>query len=85
MVSPGVSRGTKKLDVPCCMPTCNFVTYALIDGGQVTPITRVLDVESHLDYISNRTLPSLNDQRQRTRILRSRRDRNVRTEFEGCD
>ena len=60
------TRGMFTLDdfvpVPCCMPTCNFVTYALIDGGQVTPITRVLDVESHLDYISNRTLPSLNDQ-----------------------
>ena len=48
--------------VPCCMPTCNFVTYALLDGDAVTPITRVLEVDSYLDYITNRTLPSLNDE-----------------------
>jgi 7,8-dihydro-6-hydroxymethylpterin dimethyltransferase len=48
--------------VPCCMPTCNFVTYALIDGDHVTPITRVLEVDSYLDYIKNRTLPSLSDE-----------------------
>lgn len=48
--------------VPCCMPTCNFVTYALLDGDQVTPITRLLDVESYLDYIKNRTLPGLSDE-----------------------
>lgn len=52
--------------VPCCMPTCNFVTYALLDGDVVTPITRVLDVDGYLDYIKNRTLPSLNDELLRT-------------------
>jgi 7,8-dihydro-6-hydroxymethylpterin dimethyltransferase len=47
--------------VPCCMPTCNFVTYALIDDDEVTPITRMIDVESALDYLKNRTLPALSD------------------------
>jgi 7,8-dihydro-6-hydroxymethylpterin dimethyltransferase len=60
------TSGKFKLDdfvpVPCCMPTCNFVTYALLDGDTVTPIPRVLEVDSYLDYISNRTLPSLNDE-----------------------
>ncbi len=42
--------------VPCCMPTCNFVTYALLSGDVVTPITRLVDVEGHLDYLTNRTL-----------------------------
>ena len=42
--------------VPCCMPTCNFVTYALLSGDEVTPITRLVDVEGHLDYLKNRTL-----------------------------
>jgi uncharacterized radical SAM superfamily Fe-S cluster-containing enzyme len=42
--------------VPCCMPTCNFVTYALLDGDCVTPITRLVDVQGHLDYLTNRTL-----------------------------
>jgi uncharacterized radical SAM superfamily Fe-S cluster-containing enzyme len=60
------TRGVFKLSdfvpVPCCMPTCNFVTYALIDGDEVTPITRLVDVESALDYLKNRTLPALSDE-----------------------
>jgi uncharacterized radical SAM superfamily Fe-S cluster-containing enzyme len=44
------------------MPTCNFVTYAMIDGDTVTPITRILDISSYLNYIKNRTLPALNDE-----------------------
>jgi len=42
--------------VPCCMPTCNFVTYALLGEDTVTPITRLVDVQGHLDYLRNRTL-----------------------------
>ncbi len=60
------SRGLIRLDdfvpVPCCMPTCNFVTYAMIDGDAVTPITRVLDISTYLDTIRNRTMPALNDE-----------------------
>jgi len=52
--------------VPCCMPTCNFVTYAMIDGDTVTPIPRVLDIEFYLNYIKNRTMPALNDDLLRT-------------------
>lgn len=58
----GKFKLTDFVPVPCCMPTCNFVTYALLDGDQVTPITRLLDVESYLDYIKNRTLPGLSDE-----------------------
>lgn len=47
--------------VPCCMPTCNFVTYAMLDGDSVTPITRVLGIDQYLDYIKNRTMPRLSD------------------------
>lgn len=64
------TSGKFKLDdfvpVPCCMPTCNFVTYALLEGETVTPIPRVVDVDHYLDYISNRTLPSLDDELLRT-------------------
>jgi hypothetical protein len=60
------TNGLLRLDdfvpVPCCMPTCNFVTYAMIDGDTVTPITRILDISSYLNYIKNRTLPALNDE-----------------------
>jgi hypothetical protein len=59
------TQGLIKLDdfvpVPCCMPTCNFVTYAMIEGDTVTPITRILDISYYLNYIKNRTLPALND------------------------
>jgi uncharacterized radical SAM superfamily Fe-S cluster-containing enzyme len=59
------TSGLIKLDdfvpVPCCMPTCNFVTYVLLDGDSVTPITRMLAIDQYLDYIKNRTLPGLAD------------------------
>ena len=43
--------------VPCCFPTCRSVTYLLVEGETVLPIPRVLDVEEHLDYVTNRVLP----------------------------
>ncbi len=45
------------IPVPCCFPTCNSVTYAFIDGENVTPLSRVVNVYDYLDYISNRVLP----------------------------
>ena len=43
--------------VPCCFPTCRSVTYLLVEGETVIPIPRVLHVEDHLDYVTNRVLP----------------------------
>ena len=64
------TRGLFKLSdfspVPCCMPTCSFVTYALLDGDAVLPITRFLAVEQYLDYLKNRTMPGINDEILRT-------------------
>jgi uncharacterized radical SAM superfamily Fe-S cluster-containing enzyme len=48
--------------VPCCFPTCSSVTYAYVDGDRVTPLPRVLDVQRHLDYIANRTVPDLSSE-----------------------
>ena len=45
--------------VPCCFPTCNSVTYAFIDGDQVTPLPRIVNVHDYLDYITNRVMPDL--------------------------
>ncbi|GHO86227.1 radical SAM protein [Dictyobacter formicarum] len=42
--------------VPCCFPTCNSVTYVLKDGDTILPLTRVLNVEDYLDYITNRAV-----------------------------
>ncbi len=47
--------------VPCCFPTCNSVTYALLDGEHVLPLPRVLNVDDYLDYITNRAAPDLGD------------------------
>ncbi|HNP88853.1 MAG TPA: radical SAM protein [Kouleothrix sp.] len=58
----GLLRQKDFAPVPCCMPTCNFVTYALLDGDAVTPITRLLAIDQYLDYLKNRTLPGLSDE-----------------------
>ncbi|MEX2586679.1 MAG: radical SAM protein [Actinomycetota bacterium] len=43
--------------VPCCFPACRSITYAIVDGEQVIPVTRLLDVEEHIDYLTNRVMP----------------------------
>ena len=50
--------------VPCCFPTCNSVTYAYVESSTVLPLTRILDVEDYLDYITNRVLPDINTEVQ---------------------
>jgi len=45
--------------VPCPHPTCSACTYAFIDGDQVTPIPRILNVDDYLDFIANRSLPDI--------------------------
>jgi len=45
--------------IPCCFPTCNSVTYAYVDGEQIVPVPRLIDVDDYLDYITNRVLPDL--------------------------
>ncbi|MFQ5611519.1 MAG: radical SAM protein [Anaerolineae bacterium] len=62
----GLFRLSDFVPVPCCMPTCNFVTYALLDGDAVTPLTRILAIDQYLDYLKNRTMPGLNDDLLRT-------------------
>jgi len=43
--------------VPCCFPTCRSITYLLVDGDTVVPIPRLIDLEEHLDYVTNRVMP----------------------------
>jgi hypothetical protein len=45
--------------VPCCSPTCRSMCYALVDGDGFIPFARLVDVEDHLDYLSNRVIPEL--------------------------
>jgi hypothetical protein len=48
--------------VPCCFPTCNSVTYAYVEGGDVLPLPRILKVDDYLDYITNRAIISISDE-----------------------
>jgi hypothetical protein len=62
--SAGVFRQSDFVPVPCCFPTCNAVTYAFIDGEQITPLSRLVNVHDYLDYITNRAMPDFSLQIQ---------------------
>lgn len=64
---PGWFQATDFFPVPCCFPTCRSITYAITDGTDLVPVTRLLDPADHLDYVSNRALP---DPRIRTALER---------------
>jgi len=40
--------------IPCCTPNCTSATFVYTDGGSTTPITRLVNVEDHMDYFKNR-------------------------------
>jgi uncharacterized radical SAM superfamily Fe-S cluster-containing enzyme len=48
--------------VPCCMPVCHFVTYAMLQSDHVIPLPRLLPVEQYLDYLKNRSMPALDEE-----------------------
>ena len=50
--------------VPCPHPTCSACTYAFVDGDRVIPVTRLLDVDNYLDFVTNRSLPDLSAELQ---------------------
>jgi hypothetical protein len=50
-------RESDFVPVPCCFPTCRTMSYALVDGDGLIPLTRLVDVDEYLDYVSNRMLP----------------------------
>lgn len=51
--------------IPCCFPTCNSVTYAYLEGDEVIPLPRILNVDDYLDYISNRAVINVGDEVKR--------------------
>jgi hypothetical protein len=44
------------IPLPCSYPTCCSLTYAFIKDGTAVPITRKIEIENYLDYISNRII-----------------------------
>lgn len=57
------TQGLLRLDdfvpIPCCAPSCGVATYAMLTGERVIPIPRLVPVSLYLDYIANRSMPSL--------------------------
>jgi len=53
----GLFRVSDFVPVPCPHPDCSACTYAFVDGGRVTPIPRLVNVDDYLDFVTNRTLP----------------------------
>ena len=47
------------IPVPCPHPDCSACTYAFVDGDQVIPIPRLVDVDDYLGFITNRAAPDL--------------------------
>lgn len=47
--------------VPCCDPMCTAATYAYVRDGEVTPVTRLVPVETYLDYLENSAMPNLSE------------------------
>jgi len=47
--------------IPCCAPTCGVATYAMLTEERVIPIPRLVPVNQYLDYISNRSMPNLDE------------------------
>ena len=45
-------------------PTCSACAYAVVHNGDLIPITRLLDVDEYLDFVTNRTVPDLSDELQ---------------------
>jgi uncharacterized radical SAM superfamily Fe-S cluster-containing enzyme len=52
-------RADDFVPVPCCSPSCRSATFALYDRSDVVPLTRLVDVELYLDYVTNRAIPDL--------------------------
>jgi uncharacterized radical SAM superfamily Fe-S cluster-containing enzyme len=52
-------RADDFVPVPCCSPSCRSATFALYDGEDVVPLTRLVEVERYLDYVTNRAIPDI--------------------------
>ena len=58
----GVFRVADFRPVPCPHPTCSACTCAYVDGEQVIPIPRLVNIDDYLDFLSNSAGPAMSDQ-----------------------
>jgi uncharacterized radical SAM superfamily Fe-S cluster-containing enzyme len=62
--SEGLFQVSDFRPVPCPHPTCSACTYAFIDGEQVIPIPRILNVDDYLEFATNHTAVDLSTELQ---------------------
>ena len=55
----GLFRVSDFIPVPCPHPECSACTYAFINGDQVLPLPRIVNVDDYLDFVTNRAAPDL--------------------------
>jgi uncharacterized radical SAM superfamily Fe-S cluster-containing enzyme len=55
----GLLRQEDFVPIPCCAPSCGVATYAFLTEERVIPIPRLIPVNRYLNYITNRTMPDL--------------------------
>jgi 7,8-dihydro-6-hydroxymethylpterin dimethyltransferase len=60
----GLFTASDFVPIPCCFPTCNSATYAYVEehSGEVIPLPRLLEVEHYLDFVTNRAVPTLDEE-----------------------
>ena len=49
------------IPIPCCDPMCTAAAYAWLQDGAVIPLTRMVQVETYLDYVENTSMPFLSE------------------------
>lgn len=49
------------IPIPCCDPVCTAAAYAYVNDGSVTPVTRLVPVDTYLDYVANTSMPNLSE------------------------
>ncbi|MGE5679396.1 MAG: radical SAM protein [Bacillota bacterium] len=58
--SEGVIDKKDIVNLPCSHPSCFALTYLLkLQGGGYIPLPKMVDVETYLDLIKNKTIPGL--------------------------
>lgn len=51
--SHGTWRESDFLPLPCAHPNAHSLAYAYREAGRLTPLTRFIDIENHLDLLAN--------------------------------
>jgi uncharacterized radical SAM superfamily Fe-S cluster-containing enzyme len=62
MQTEGLFRVSDFRPVPCPHPSCSAATCAYINGEQVIPIPRILNVDDYLDFLTNSAGIAISDQ-----------------------